>query len=366
MDGEIKYIRRESPPARFFAYPMTLTRRSFLHTLLGAAAVPSLSQGTPSRNDLLKPARLEPGHTVALVCPAGAIFEEADLVEVEQTLTDLGLFAKRGRRILNRYGYLGGSDADRAADVNEAFADSAVDAILAVRGGWGCNRILDRLDFEAITQNPKILMGFSDITSLLIALYARTGLVTFHGPVGISTWSDFTVSNLQPILFFGETPLLQNATTPAAESVLSMQGLVHTIRPGTAQGRLVGGNLTVLTAMLGSPYMPDWTDHILFVEDIDEAPYRVDRMLTQLKIAGVLDQISGFIFGQCTRCDADEDEESLTLTQLFRDHIRPLGIPAWHGSMIGHIRDKFTLPLGVKVEINARRGTIQLLEPAVI
>jgi muramoyltetrapeptide carboxypeptidase len=140
----------------------------------------------------------------------------------------------------------------------------------------------------------------------------------------------------------------------------------QTITGGQARGQLVGGNLSVLSAMVGSAYLPDWENKILFVEEIGEDIYRVDRMLTQLKLAGILDKISGFIFAECTRCEAGEgDEPSLTLTQVLSDWIRPLGIPAWYGSAIGHIRDKFTVPVGVEVEIDANQGIIQLLDPAV-
>ncbi|NER31548.1 MAG: LD-carboxypeptidase, partial [Symploca sp. SIO1C4] len=253
--------------------------------------------------------------------------------------------------------YLAGQDANRAADINAMFADTSVKALLTMGGGWGSNRILPLLDYDLIHQNPKIILGYSDITSLVLAIYTCSQLVTFHGPMGTSTWNPFSINYVQRILFNGEAAKLQNSfSTP-----------VETITSGKANGRLVGGNLSVLAAMVGSSYLPNWKNTILFVEDIGEDFYRIDRLLTQLKLAGILEQVSGFIFGKCTNCtEGDDGKPSLTLAQVLSDHIKPLGIPAWYGSMIGHVRDKFTVPVGVKVEIDANKGIIKMLESAVI
>ncbi len=207
-------------------------------------------------------------------------------------------------------------------------------------------------------------MGYSDITSLLLAIYVKSGVVTFHGPVATSTWNDFTLNYAERILFNGESVVMQNppANSPTTTTLICKE----TITSGKAKGKLVGGNLSVLVAMIGSNYLPNWKQTILFVEEVEEEVYRVDRMLTQLKLAGILNQISGFIFGQCTKCDPKDRDKSLTLTQVLREHIQPLGIPAWYGSAIGHIKDKFTLPIGVEVEIDADNGTIKMLESATI
>lgn len=351
---------------------MTRNRRNFLTTfglVTIATQLPPIAQEKPSLNSILKPPRLKAGDTVGLVAPAGYI-DRKDIDDIKGVLAKLGLKVKLGAHVYNRYGYLAGSDADRAADVNAMFADASVQAILPVRGGWGCNRILPFLDYSLIRSNPKILIGLSDITSLLIAINAKSGLVTFHGPTGQSSWNPFTVDYVKRILFNGEVFTLQNLKSNNNSSTTQFR--VETITPGKVRGKLVGGNLSVLTAMIGSAYLPSWKDIILFVEEIGEEVYRVDRMLTQLKLAGILEQIAGFVFGQCTDCDRitkensqKDGEESLTLAQVLRDHIQPLGIPAWNGSMIGHIKDKFTLPVGVEVEIDATQGTIQLLESAV-
>ncbi|WP_414752518.1 S66 peptidase family protein [Anabaena sp. CCY 9910] len=315
----------------------------------------STSNGRSLSNTIIKPQRLQVGDTVGLIAPAGT-FEPRYIEVVQQHLTNLGLKAKVGRHILDRYGYLAGRDADRAQDVNDMFADDSVQAILAMRGGWGCNRILPLLNYPLIRSHAKILMGYSDITSLLLAINARSRILTFHGPVATSTWTPFMLEYLKRILFNAEAVTLENTDSP--------EGKVQTITPGKAQGQLVGGNLSVLSAMVGSPYLPGWQNRILFLEDVNEDVYRVDRMLTQLKNAGILYRISGFIFGQCTDCKPTNDK-SQTLIEVLQDHITPLKIPAWYGAMIGHIQDKFILPIGANVEIDADAGTIELLEAAV-
>jgi muramoyltetrapeptide carboxypeptidase len=338
---------------------MNCNRRSFLMASGMAFLATQMPVGAqqPPVSVPLKPARLKPGDTVGLVNPASSLDPE-DVGFAKQELARLGLNVKVAPHVNDQYGYLGGRDADRATDVNVMFGDPAVKALIAMRGGWGCNRILPLLNYELIRNNPKIIIGYSDITSLLLGIYAKSQLVTFHGPVGTSNWNPFSVNYFKQILFNAEAVKLQN-------SGASSQVRVSTITAGKARGKLVGGNLSVLTAMIGSPYLPAWDQTILFVEEVGEEVYRVDRMLTQLKLAGILDQIAGFIFGQCTDCDPEEPAQSLSLGQVLMDHIRPLKIPAWYGSMIGHIKDKFTVPVGVDVEIDANTGTIQLLEPAV-
>ena len=346
---------------------MTQNRRSFLETTLFAALAtqiaPSLKADSAGRSSL-KPRRLKAGATVGLVSPAGATWITEEIAILQETLEALGLKFKLGKHVMDRYGYLAGKDADRAADLNAMFSDDSIDAIVCVRGGWGCNRILPLLDYKAIAAHPKILLGYSDITSLLTAIYAKTGLITFHGPVGASTWNKFSLDFVRRILFDGEAITLENPKI-ISDGLVVTKDRIQTITPGIAEGRLVGGNLTVLTAMLGSEYLPDWSGKILFVEDIKEEIYRIDRMLTQLKLAGVLNRISGFVFGKCTTCGPGEGHGSLTLEEVLNDHIQPLKIPAWSGAMIGHIDSKFTVPVGVQARINADRGTITMLESAV-
>lgn len=342
---------------------MKINRRQFLTTLGLTTLVTQIypqndqviAKNQLSPNITIKPPRLKIGDTIALIAPAG-IIEPQDIEDAKQTFKQLGLNAITGAHILDRDGYLAGTDINRAQDIHTMFADKSVKAIIAMRGGWGCNRILPLLNYPLIRSHPKIIIGYSDITSLLLAINARSRLITFHGAVATSTWNQLTVDYFQRILFNGEVLTMENNSTP--------EGKIEIITPGKARGKLIGGNLSVITAMVGSAYLPSWYNNILFLEDIGEDIYRVDRMLTQLKNAGILNQISGFIFGQCTNCPAS-DQQSFTLMQILKHHIQPLAIPAWYGSMIGHIKDKFTVPVGLEVEIDADFGTIKMLAAAV-
>jgi muramoyltetrapeptide carboxypeptidase len=353
-----------SPDPSTLASP---TRRGFLQSTLAAALAtqltPVLGAAAPSSASI-KPRRLAEGATVGLVSPASATWLSEEIDIIKETVTALGLKYNAGSHMLDRYGYLAGKDVDRAADINAMFADPAIDAILCVRGGWGSNRILHLLDYKMIAAHPKIILGYSDITSLLTAINAKTGLVTFHGPVGASTWNQFSLDFLRRILFNAETITLENPKI-RGDNLVVTKDRIQTITPGIASGRLVGGNLTVLTAMLGSEYLPNWSGAILFLEDIGENIYRIDRMLTQLKLAGVLGRVSGVVFGKCTKCEPGDGHGSLTLEEVLVDHLKPLKIPAWSGAMIGHIENKFTVPVGVLARIDAEQGTITMLEAAV-
>ena len=350
------------------------TRRGFLHAAGAAVAAGIVLSGKThastmdphaSTHKTLKPPRLKHGDTVGLVNPAGITYARADLDIVAETLAALGLSWKFGNHVSDRYGYLAGADADRAADVNAMFADPGVHAVMAIRGGWGCNRILHLLDYNTIVRNPKILIGYSDITSLLLACNAKTGLVTFHGPVGVSTWNKFSVGYFKRVVMDAGEETFRNPREQG-DNLTQTKDRVHTITPGKARGILLGGNLSVLAAMIGSPYLPAWEKVILFLEDDGENIYRVDRMLTHLRLAGILDRLAGFVFGKCTDCGAGGGYGSLTLEDVFRDLISPLGIPAFSGAMIGHIENKFTVPLGIEAEIDAVEGSIRMLESAVL
>ncbi len=314
----------------------------------------------------VKPPRLRPGDTVGLVDPASALWEPMNVEIVEESLAAIGFKAKRGANLLARRGYFAGTDEQRAADVNAMFADPEVRAIHCVRGGWGCARLLPLLDWKTIARNPKILLGFSDITALLLALHAKTGLVTFHGPVGTSQWNPFNVGYMKRVLQEGEAVTFENLREVGEDDLTVVENRVQTLHPGTARGRLLGGNLSVLASLVGSGYLPDWDGCILFLEDVEEAPYRIDRMLTQLRLAGILQQARAVIWGRCSDCGPGEGFGSLTISEVLQDHIKPLGVPAWQGAMIGHIEKQFTLPVGIEVEANATAGTVRMLEPAVV
>ncbi len=337
------------------------------------AAIPAAGAALSSRQAVppraiqpLLPPRLAEGQTVGIVAPASATFQTVDLAIAQESLQALGLKSKLGRHVLARHGYLAGADRDRAADINAFFDDDGISAVLPIRGGWGSSRVLPHLDYEKIRRNPKVVVGYSDITALHLAIGAKTGLVTFHGPNGLGRWDSWSLEYFKRVLFAGEAVTMENPTALSDRNALTQtENRVQTITPGTARGRLVGGNLTVLTTILGSPYVPSFDGAILFLEDVGEDLYRVDRMFTQLKLAGLLDRIRGFAFGTCAECGPGEGFASLTLEEILADHVKPLGVPAWFGAMIGHQTPQWTLPVGGEVEIDAGKGTIRMLGPAV-
>jgi muramoyltetrapeptide carboxypeptidase len=347
-----------------------LTRRNFLKTIAATTSIAALTQSSLTQaatNKFLKPARLKPGSVVGVVSPASATFVREELNIVVDAVKGLGLVPKLAPHLLERYGYFAGKDKQRAADINQFFADPEVKIILPIRGGWGCSRILPYLDYSIIRRNPKIIVGFSDITALILAINARTQMVTFHGPNGLSSWRSMQTDYFRRVLFAGESVVYQNIKDgDDSDRLMQTKNRVSTITPGKARGKLVGGNLSVFSTLVGSPYLPDLNGAILFLEDTNENIYRLDRLMTHLNIAGVFKGLAGFIFGQCSNCSPDADYGSLTLEEVLQDHIKPLGIPAWQGAMIGHIEQILTLPIGLEVEIDASKGSIQMVESAVV
>lgn len=348
-----------------------MNRRRFVQSLGIASLATQLPvlRAAAAAPATIKPKRLAPGDTVALVSPASATFNTVDLQIAKESLEALGFKVRVSPHMMERHGYLAGDDKARADDINKAFADKGVAAVHAIRGGWGSARVLPYLDFDTIRRNPKVLIGYSDITALLLSIHAKTGLITFHGPIGLGRWDPYSLDYYRRVLFNGEQVTYSNKQGISAErnSLTQVEFRTQTITPGKARGKLLGGNLTVLTTILGSPYLPDWEDTVLFCEDVHEEFYRIDRMLTQLKLAGVLNKIKGFVFGGCSECGpGDGNFGALTLEEIFADHIKPLGIPAWQGAMIGHAQPQWTLPEGAQVEIDATAGTITLLESPVL
>ncbi len=350
---------------------MVPTRRELmiaLSAMLAAAPVYGAKSAAVATVTGRKPGRLHPGDVVGLIEPASNSDEAFDLTLVEETITAMGLKPKRASHLLEKFGYLAGSDKNRAADINAMFADKEVKAIFAVRGGWGCARLLPYLDWDVIRANPKLLIGYSDITALHMAIAAKApGSITLHGPNGSSAWGKASVDSFRSVAFDGALSLYKNPVM-SDDRLVQRRFRTQTIKGGKTQGRLLGGNLTVLTALVGTPYLPDFDGAILFLEDTNEAEYRIDRMLTQLALAGILKKLRGVVFGQCTDCVAKgfEGYSGFTLTDVLEQHFRPLGIPAFQGAFFGHIADQYTIPVGAKAEIDAKAGTMRLLESAVI
>ncbi len=330
-------------------------------TALGARPAPAAPSESVAPPEILKPRRLRVGSAIGLVNPARALFETETADLQAEAIEAIGLEPRRGANYRARRGYLAGTDQQRADDINAFFADPEIDGLWAT-GGWGSARVLPLLDYDLIARNPKVVVGFSDATALLLALHARTGLVTFHGPFPKHRTS---AEWQQRLLFEGHAVDMMPPDDRSDHEMVQRRDRILTITPGSARGRLVGGNLAVLSAIVGSGFLPDWRGAILFLEEVREEVYRVDRMLTQLRLAGVFDQIAGFVFGHCTRCDSGNGFGSLTVEEVLRDHLEPVGVPAFYGAMVGHIERQFTLPIGIEAEIDADTGRIRLLEPAV-
>ncbi len=334
--------------------------------LLAAPALATLS-GTAvaaSPQPLLAP-RLREGDTIGLISPSNMTAERAPLEFAVETLGALGFKVKLGQHVRARHGHFGGTDAQRAADVNAMFADPGVQGILALTGGSGGTRMLHLVDYAQIRRTPKFFGGFSDLTALINAIHQQTGLVTFHSPVAGSEWNGFSVEHFRSIVMQAQAPLLKNPQGERGDDLVQKAWRTQTIRGGKARGRLVGGNLAVLTAMAGSRYWPDFRGAILFLEEINEYIYRVDRMLSTLRLNGVFDQVAGVVIGQFTKCEPGDGFGTLTLDEVFDDYFGALKLPVYRGAMIGHIKRKFTVPVGGLAEIDADAGTIQLLGPAV-
>jgi len=264
-----------------------------------------------------------------------------------------------------RYGHMAGTPEQRAKDVNTMFADTGIHGILAVTGGSGANRILPLLDYPLIQRNPKFIGGFSDVTALINAIHAKTGLVTFHAPVGVSEWNAFSVDSFRSVVMDGQPATLRNVAE-RGDNLVAKDNRTTTLRGGKAQGHLMGGNLAVLTSMAGSAYLPSFDGAILFLEEINEYIYRVDRMLSTLKLMGALDRLAGVVLGAFTNCNPGEGFGTLTLDEVFDDYFKPLNVPVYRGAMFGHIKRKLTVPVGLAAEVDADAGTLRLLSPAVV
>ena len=337
--------------------------------LLPWAAAPAAAQAPPAlparRPPLLRPPRLKPGDTLGLFSPSSASYERAPFERAAELLAALGFKSREAPNARARRGQHAGSAEQRAADINGLIADPSVHGLLAITGGSGANRVLPLLDYAAIQRQPKVIAGFSDVTALLNAVTARTGLVSFHAPVAVSEWNPFSVAEFRAVLIDAEARTLRNPVDKS-DNLVPKDHRISTLRPGLARGPLVGGNLAVLTSMAGSAYLPSFDGAILFLEEINEYIYRVDRMLSTLQLMGALDRLAGVVIGAFTNCGpGDGNYGTLTLDEVFDDWFGPLGVPVYRGAAIGHIRQKFTVPLGLPVEMDASAGTLRLLTPAV-
>jgi len=343
-----------------------INRRKFLQNsamVSAATIVPiSLAAKPAAKKANIKPPALLKGDTIGLVTPGSPLFEtHRALIEAREKLHNLGFKTKTAPNVGKKLGYLAGTAKERADDLHAMFLDDEVKAIMAVRGGYGSAQLLPLLDYKMIGRNPKIVIGYSDMTSLLNGIYNQTGLITFHGPVAISTFTDFTrryflatLSSSNPVGLIEDAPY---------EANLQTTNRVWTYKPGTAEGKLVGGNLTLLQSSLATPYEFNSDGTILFIEEVGEQPYDLDRMLTQLKQAGKFDHCRGVMFDKML--DIEAEGNSLSVEEVIDLVFKDFDFPVCLGLSFGHIKDKPTLPIGIQASLDADKGQLSLLEGAV-
>ena len=311
------------------------------------------------------PRRLCAGDTLGLINPSGAVFERVPYEQTQRSLRALGFKVREAPHARARYGHMAGTPAQRAEDIHTLFADPEVAGLLAITGGSGANRVLPLLDYGLIGRNPKFLGGFSDLTALISAVQVQTGLVTFHCPLGRSDWNPFSTKSFQALVMQGQASVLSPAEV-AADAAVAQESSISTLRGGVARGPLLGGNLAVLTSLSGTPYMPQLQGAILFLEDVNEYIYRIDRMLSTLMLSGALAGVAGVVLGSFSNCGPSEGSfGTLTLDEVFDDYFGPLGVPVIRGAPFGHVKHKLSLPLGVPAELDGDTGSLRLLMPAV-
>jgi muramoyltetrapeptide carboxypeptidase len=292
------------------------------------------------------PPMLAPGARVALVAPSGPLSDEQDLARAVANVTSFGWLAVPGECVLERDGYLAGSDDDRLADLNRALRDDSIDAVWCIRGGYGAMRLLEGIDYEALARRPKAIIGYSDITALHAAVGRRCALVSYHGATARAHLPERTRASLARVL---AEPWKQISVTEPSMTPL---------RRGTARGRLAGGNLALLAALAGTPYAPDLDGAILVLEDVNEAVYRIDRMLTQLWLSGALRSVAGLAFGAFTEIPDDPANAERPLTRVLEEFAARCGVPCVSGFPMGHVDDQDTFPLGAMASLNADEGVL--------
>jgi muramoyltetrapeptide carboxypeptidase len=314
---------------------------------------------------LIKPPRLKQGDVIGLVAPAGHTNDNA-IEKSVQHIEALGFRVKLGRYLREVHGNYAGSPAMRLADLHGMFLDPEVKALWAIRGGSGAISLLRHIDYALIRNHPKILLGYSDITALHLAIHRHAGVVTFHGPVASSTPSDYSNEHMLAVLTDPQpTYTIHMSEANAQRAKEEPHFGIRTVHGGVATGPLIGGNLSLVSALAGTDYAADFRNSILFLEEVNEEPYRIDRWMTQLDLAGGFDKAAALMIGICEHCGPQDAQKSLTLDQTFDIHLDPLRVPAVTGYSIGHIRNQFTIPVGVRATLDTEAQTLTLLEPAV-
>lgn len=314
---------------------------------------------------LIRPPRLTSGNRIGLVAPAGPVLERDDLTRSQELCSALGYEPVLGKNAYSRSGYFAGTDDQRLADLNGALQDPSIDAIWCIRGGYGSLRLLDQVDYAAMTRRPKVLVGFSDATALLNAITRLTGVVTFHGPVARASMPEFSRRHFERVLAGAAAPGRLERLPQPADVLVPQENRIVTLCRGVAEGPLAGGNLTLLQCLIGTPYFPELAGAILFLEDVGEDLYRVDRMLAHLRLIGALRRLAGVLVGRFTELKRSGGDGTLGFDEVLASYFEPLGVPVAYGFPVGHIDAQWTLPLGVQTRLDADAGEVEILEPAV-
>ncbi len=339
-----------------------MQRRAFLASAGALLARPA------DERPLLRPHALREGDLVGLITPSAYVSDPDRLALAEATVKYFGLRARIGKHVGERTGYLAGSVEERLEDLHAMFRDPEVKAVFAIRGGYGSAQLLDRIDYDLIARNPKIFLGFSDITAMHLAIGKRTGLVTFHGPVVLSGFSAYTQSWFRKAMFSNEP--LGVVTNPPEANQLRPAHTLRTVRPGRARGPLVGGNLTLISTTMGTPFEIETRGRLVFIEDVGEEPYRMDRMLTQLRLAGKFDGVAGVIVGECHECTPREFqpsfESTFSLGEIVDRILGKLNVPVLAGLTFGHTDDQVTLPEGVMATLDADKKELVIEQAATV
>lgn len=294
--------------------------------------------------------KIVPGSVLGIICPSGHPSTQEEVNKFLKLLEEYGYKYKLGKSVFAVEGYLAGSDILRAEDVMNMFKDDEVDAILCYKGGYGAQRMLPYLDFNEIKKYPKLLVGFSDVTVLLNTLYQFAEMPSLHGEMGVcmQSYEEFTFNHFFNTLVGGFKEPLSNPTLP-----------LNVISDGISEGTLVGGNLSLIYALMGTPYEVDLKNKILFIEEVNEAPYAVDRMLSSLLLSGKLKQVKGIICGYFTGCSSSANQ---TVEELLVHYFKPLNIPVVTNFQSGHSKPFINVPIGLNVRLNTYEKTVTVLE----
>ncbi|MEO7651756.1 MAG: LD-carboxypeptidase [Bryobacteraceae bacterium] len=337
-----------------------MTRRNFLASSGIAPLTQVKMMAAPA---LIRPRPLRPGDTVGLITPSSFVSDPDRLATADRTIRYFGLIPKFGGTVRRKSGSLGGTVEERVNDLHAMFRDPEVAGVFAIRGGYGSAQLLDRIDYNLIRANPKVFLGYSDITAMHLAIQKKAGLITFHGPVPLSGFTEYTQMHFRRGLF--QTGPLGIVTNPPESNALRPDHPLRVIRPGKARGPLAGGNLTLISTTLGTPYEIETRGRILLLEDVEEQPYSIDRMLTHLRLAGKLDGVAGIVFGECSDCRSRDfkpsfSDGSFSLGEVLDEILGKLNIPVLAGLTIGHTNDQLTLPLGVMATLDTAKGELDV------